>query len=609
MEFAETQTCTQACTQECTQNCTQVDAPTQKLRKPSVWATLRADDGGVITVLQLSKDKYTIGRSGNNDVIISNNVSCSRKQCSIRRTDDGEIFFEDESSNGTMVNGTLEHNNSTVVTLPCELCIGSKLKTYIFIDNEVVSFSEKYSIIKTLGQGTTAKVILYKEKGFENEESDEHSVAVKVIDKKNKAISEEVMKPILEEVETLKKLQHQYVVKVNGMYNHETTMYIVMEYVSGGSLQQLIENERSKKIKNSDEKDQVFGLIELNRCRKLFGQIMIALEYVHDNGIIHRDIKPDNILLTKDGNAKLADFGIAKKATIEGCSTFVGTLDYLAPEISTSNSYDQASDIWSCGVMLYNMLFLFPFKKPKNMYELQITDDTPLEIELLLRCILQENPISRPNAAQILHYTFLLPILSELHYQTKSIYVSQNAMEECPFTQREEKFNTIYPEQQTSSIVSYGNEFLSKPAHTNDSFECPYSKKIKDPNERARRKTKPLLEEDDQFIHKKKKTSLLNIFHDNKKKHGFSPRSSTSTVVDTGMDEIQFDHFKTFQQNELSDPSFIQPFSKEEIEKTPVLSMNEQIEENSFSLKSFQTTIDNISEIGLSNDTRLFQGL
>ena len=174
-----------------------------------------------------------------------------------------------------------------------------------------------------------------------------------------------------------------------------------MDYADGGDL--------SMKIKEQNGK-----LFSENEILNWFTQVCLAIKHIHDRKILHRDIKSQNIFLMKDGRVKLGDFGIAKclNQTIDKAKTYVGTPYYLSPEIINSQPYDFKSDIWSLGVLLYEICALkMPFDA-SNLPQLYIKIITckypPLsnkyskELHSLVKSMLNETSIKRPTIKQIL---------------------------------------------------------------------------------------------------------------------------------------------------------------------------------------------------------------
>jgi len=136
--------------------------------------------------------------------------------------------------------------------------------------------------------------------------------------------------------------RHPFLLGLHSCFQTETRVYFVMEYVSGGDLMLHIQKKQ-------------FSL----RQAKFYGQeVLLALEYFHANGIIYRDLKLDNILLTLDGHIKVADYGLCKEEMWFGSttSTFCGTPEFMAPEILLEQRYGRAVDWWAFGVLMYEML-------------------------------------------------------------------------------------------------------------------------------------------------------------------------------------------------------------------------------------------------------------
>ena len=131
-------------------------------------------------------------------------------------------------------------------------------------------------------------------------------------------------------------------------------LYIVMEHADGGDLSTLISNKRNSGTRWSEEE-----------VMRMFVQICLALNHVHEKNILHRDLKSQNIFLTSKGLVKLGDFGIAKvlDATDGQAQTQIGTPYYLSPEICDSRPYGRKSDVWSLGCILFELISLeLPFQ-------------------------------------------------------------------------------------------------------------------------------------------------------------------------------------------------------------------------------------------------------
>ena len=231
-------------------------------------------------------------------------------------------------------------------------------------------------------------------------------VAIKSINKE-KIKNERQRKKIKQEtkiMETLSKSKN--VVKIFETYETKKHMCIVMEYICAGDLLTYIK----KRSKLTEPVAQF-----------IFKQIILGIKYIHDNGIVHRDIKLDNILLDLDNNIKICDFGVSRKVN-EGDIMFeqCGTPAYIAPEILQNKGYEGFGvDIWSAGVVLYAMLSgTVPFKGNdlKELHNLIINgkykeiNGISKEAEDLLKKILEVDPHLRIKTEEILNHPWLINI-------------------------------------------------------------------------------------------------------------------------------------------------------------------------------------------------------
>lgn len=158
--------------------------------------------------------------------------------------------------------------------------------------------------------------------------------------------------PIRREIEIHSKLFHKNIIHLFGYYENSNEFNIILEYSNKGSLYSIIKKK---------------GITNEYQCYKYFSQICSALLFLHENNLIHRDIKPENILLNDKDEVKLCDFGCCNQNIIGNRSTFCGTYEYMAPEILKENSYNNSVDIWSLGVLLYEMSHGYsPFNMQKN---------------------------------------------------------------------------------------------------------------------------------------------------------------------------------------------------------------------------------------------------
>ena len=195
----------------------------------------------------------------------------------------------------------------------------------------------RYEIIEKIGEGGMADV--YKAKCQKLNRYD----AVKIL-KKEYINDKNLVEKFTKEATAIANLSDNNIVNVLDVGMQDDIHYIVMEYVNGKTLKQIIREEG----KLSYEKVLDYGI-----------QIAKALDCAHRNNIIHRDVKPQNILVTNDGVVKVTDFGIAKSPnseTITNTSRIMGSAHYFSPEQAKGNYVDYRSDIYSFGVVLYEVI-------------------------------------------------------------------------------------------------------------------------------------------------------------------------------------------------------------------------------------------------------------
>ncbi|XP_015460072.3 serine/threonine-protein kinase MARK2 isoform X8 [Astyanax mexicanus] len=192
-----------------------------------------------------------------------------------------------------------------------------------------------YRLLKTIGKGNFAKVKLARHVLTGKE------VAVKIIDKTQ--LNSSSLQKLFREVRIMKLLNHPNIVKLFEVIETEKTLYLVMEYASGGEVfDYLVAHGRMK------EKE----------ARAKFRQIVSAVQYCHQKCIVHRDLKAENLLLDADMNIKIADFGFSNEFTLGNkLDTFCGSPPYAAPELFQGKKYDGPEvDVWSLGVILYTLV-------------------------------------------------------------------------------------------------------------------------------------------------------------------------------------------------------------------------------------------------------------
>ncbi|XP_042515998.1 mitogen-activated protein kinase kinase kinase NPK1-like isoform X2 [Macadamia integrifolia] len=211
-----------------------------------------------------------------------------------------------------------------------------------------------------------------------------------------------------EEVKLLKNLSHPNIVRYLGTVREEETLNILLEFVPGGSISSLLGK---------------FGSFPEPVIRMYTKQLLLGLEYLHKNGIMHRDIKGANILVDNKGCIKLADFGASKQvvelATISGAKSMKGTPYWMAPEVILQTGHSFSADIWSVGCTIIEMATGKPpwsqqYQEVAALFHIGTTKSHPpipehLSVEakdFLLKC-LQKEPNLRPTASELLQHPFV----------------------------------------------------------------------------------------------------------------------------------------------------------------------------------------------------------
>jgi serine/threonine-protein kinase len=198
-------------------------------------------------------------------------------------------------------------------------------------------FARRFEVIEELGKGGMGKVYRVFDKKVEEE------VALKLI-KPEIATERDVIDRFRSELKMSRKISHRNVSRMHDLGDEDGTYYITMEYVPGEDLRSFIHRSRQ---------------LNMGTAVSIAKQVCEGLAEAHHLGVVHRDLKPSNIMIDKEGSAKIMDFGIARSLAGKGITdagVMIGTPEYMSPEQVEGKDIDQRSDIYSLGVVLYEMV-------------------------------------------------------------------------------------------------------------------------------------------------------------------------------------------------------------------------------------------------------------
>lgn len=278
---------------------------------------------------------------------------------------------------------------------------------------------DHFNFLAVLGKGNFGKVMLAEAK------STKQLYAIKVLKKEFIIENDEVESTRSEKRVFLiaNRERHPFLTNLHACFQTETRVYFVMEYISGGDLMLHIQR----------------GQFGTKRAQFYAAEVCLALKYFHENGVIYRDLKLDNILLTLDGHIKMADYGLCKEDMWYGSttSTFCGTPEFMAPEILLDKKYGRSVDWWAFGVLIYQML-------------------------------LQQSPFRGEDEDEIYDAILADEPLYPIHMPRDSVSILQ-------------KLLTREPDQRLGSGPSDALEVMSQPFFSNINWDDIYHKRIPTP--------------------------------------------------------------------------------------------------------------------------------
>jgi len=200
-----------------------------------------------------------------------------------------------------------------------------------------LTIAGRYEILEQLGRGGMGEVYKVRDTKLDEE------MALKLL-KPDIASDESMIERFRNELKLARKITHKNVCRMHDFHEEEGTPFITMEYVAGEDLKSLIKKKRK---------------IPVEEALSIARQVIVGLAEAHELGVVHRDLKPQNIMIDKKGHAKIMDFGIARSVEAPGVTTtgmIIGTPDYISPEQAEGEEADQRSDIYSLGIILYEMV-------------------------------------------------------------------------------------------------------------------------------------------------------------------------------------------------------------------------------------------------------------
>ncbi|KAL9324420.1 hypothetical protein ACSQ67_009277 [Phaseolus vulgaris] len=323
---------------------------------------------------------------------------------------------------------------------------------------------DDFEIIKPISRGAFGRVFLAKKRTTGD------LFAIKVL-KKADMIRKNAVESILAERDILITVRNPFVVRFFYSFTCRDNLYLVMEYLNGGDLYSLLRN---------------LGCLDEEVARVYIAEVVLALEYLHSLRVVHRDLKPDNLLIAHDGHIKLTDFGLSKVGLINSTDDLsgpavngtslleedetdvltsedqwerrkkrsaVGTPDYLAPEILLGTGHAYTADWWSVGVILFELLVGIPpfnAEHPQNIFDNILNRKIPWpgvpeemspEAQDLIDRLLTEDPNQRlgsKGASEVKQHVFFKDINWDTLARQKAAFVpaSESALDTSYFTSR-----------------------------------------------------------------------------------------------------------------------------------------------------------------------------
>jgi serine/threonine protein kinase len=301
-----------------------------------------------------------------------------RQETKITPLDDQNLRFQVSSPNDQPIIFSAPSQESLM-----EWIVGLRAATFRYTSLKMDAFN----IISVIGRGSYGKVML-----CENKET-KALFAIKSVHK-DRLIRSQKVHTVLFERSILSRLSHPFIVSLCFAFQTPEKFYLGLEYLPGG---ELFHHFRDK------------SKLDMEAVRYYIAEIALALDYLHTNGVIYRDLKPENVLLGADGYVKLTDFGLSKEIASQ-TGTFCGTPEYVAPEVIRREAYGFPIDWWALGILSYELIFgatpFFHRNRSRMFGEIQNRDPAFPEgadpvVVRLIRGLLAKEPGQRVGFEQL----------------------------------------------------------------------------------------------------------------------------------------------------------------------------------------------------------------